>query len=378
MSDFSLKKCESEIFTLISDLETNPNPVFSSTVYETAMFSCYTHDKTLRAEQIRLLLASQSKDGSWGMPGYRVIPSVAAIMALLKYAVISTHNEEIIEGVMRGVRALEQIPEYGVHQTLPDTVASEIILPVIKSEILILAHEVLQEDTDIMCVERVFSQPLANEMSMADCEEVARSLTRSRDEQGKFAHILEVLMTVLPEVTSAVAPRDGCIACSPAATCAWAAATDSYDESVRNYLVSCVSSLDKGVSVCSQMDYFEMLWCVIPIAEAGYLASIPSSIFKRLSDGFDHNIGIGGGPGLPPDADDTAYFGLLHEFRGRPMEPSTLERFWVGDHFATYTTEQTASVTTNAHALEYLIKARCHTEKIGNLISWMYSQQETD
>ncbi|WP_162240373.1 prenyltransferase/squalene oxidase repeat-containing protein [Nocardia arizonensis] len=336
---------------------------------------------------IRFILGSRQADGSWGTAGYALVPTLGAATALLAY-----HERTAVEdaevrrrALLAGLRWLtDAFTSESAELDLPDTVASEILVPSL-----------------VESIRRQRESPSDREVADAVDAFLAASDRRQVGEQEKFAvlrsyvsegaelpkkvwHIIEALEPIGPAAARRITPDGGVVGCSPAATALWQKEAESDDLHVTNYLGEVDKAIDSGVPMGASMRYFEMLWVLIFAARAGFAAEVPESLLDEIDREYDRETGIGGGDGLPTDADDTSFAIIATHgtHRALPLEP--LLRFWTGTHFRTYSYERTYSETTNAHALECLslMSATMSDDRIGDIgrsaRRWLVEKQHTD
>jgi hypothetical protein len=110
----------------------------SPSLYETARLVKMAPWITGHQERVDHPIACQHADGTWGGPGnYALVPTLSATDALLAAAGDShprTAREAMIQSALRGLKALfEGHP--ASHSELADTVAVEVLVPYLVSEI---------------------------------------------------------------------------------------------------------------------------------------------------------------------------------------------------------------------------------------------------
>lgn len=350
MTKTDVTSAAAEITRVLDELVVDPITRFTPSPYETAQYARVGNRSEVRGRQLDYLLTVQRADGAWGEQGFEVIPTLAAIACLDAVGVEAGRPASEVEAAIgRGARYLWTFVADGCGlPDLPDTVAAEIIAP----SLVELTRPVLRRH-----------RPGALAADLPDIggsnEELYRRF-RTVAEDGerlprKIWHSLEIFAPLGPGIARSVTTDDGGVACSPAATVAWLAAPDGVDPGPETeaYLEEIESRHGGAIPMGSAMTFFEYLW----VCNFALKCPSPPRIPQPLLDLFACNLtsaGIGGGPGLPPDGDDTAYaLTLLEKACGR-SDPELLEQFWEGDRFRTYLAEQTPSETTNAHALEYL------------------------
>lgn len=295
-----------EISELLSQMVADPWGDVTPSVYETARLVAKAPWLEGHAERVRFLERTQHADGTWGGPDeYALVPTLSAVAAL-------PHNE-------RGRRALDNL----VDRPLPDTVAVELIVPALRRELGIPA--------DTRVLDHIASRPLP----------------------AKLWHTLEIFDGDRPEVV----PVDGAVACSPAATATWL--KNRTPGPSLSYLEAAQARHNGPVPAGTPVPLFERAWVLTALKNAG----IPTTPIDLPITGE----GASAGPGLAPDADDTAT--ALYALG--EADTTVLDRYRTGRHFSCFPDERTPSTSTNAHVLQ----ARGHDPE---LEEWIRDTQTRD
>jgi hypothetical protein len=326
-----------EVTALLTAMAADPWGRVSPSVYETARLITLAPWLEGHRRRIRFIVDNQHPNGRWGGPAeYGLVPTLSAVEALLRQGGGDVAN--------RGVAALFRWLNSGSRVTLPDTVAVELIVPALVEDINALLGEgpKLRSPVDPTPLHRLRAAP---------------SLP------AKLWHSLEVLGH-RPDVL----PVRGAVACSPAATAAWLGER-RHGPSLR-YLRAVQSSWAGPVPVGVPVTLFEHAWVLIALHTAGIRFPTPHRLIAGLHGAFSPG-GASGGPGLPPDADDTATALHALDLFGSPRSTDILRQFRVGAHFACYPDERTPSTSTNAHVLQVLGTDRA-------LADWLRDCQEHD
>ncbi|GAA0506830.1 hypothetical protein GCM10011581_41650 [Saccharopolyspora subtropica] len=364
---------------LLNDLAANRSAPFSPSVYETAQYLRVSGRRAVARSQIGYLLAQQRRDGLWGADGFELIPTLSAIAGL---ASVPDSGPEVADALARASRQLWELAlgEGGL-PPLPDTVASELIAPSLVEAAgdVLRRHCPVESDGD----GPVFPQP---PRARPEFWASLRGLVdRGAKIPQKIWHSLEVFHPLPAEFARSVSPApDGAVCCSPAATAAWASAVGpAAARGSLPYLDEVETRHSGAIPMGTSMPYFELLWIVNLALKYFPQNPVPQALWDELTNAFGQS-GIGGGPGLPPDGDDTAYALLAFEKSGRRTDPQVLLQFWEEDHFVSYGAEQTPSETTNAHAIEYLNHVAAHrgddafAPVVASCAEWLVAQQKAD
>jgi hypothetical protein len=336
-----------ELVQVMGELVADPVTKFTPSAYETAQYLRVGDRPGVRDRQFDYLLATRNVDGSWGEPGYQVIPTLAAVAGLHGRREESGRRlAEVDRAVRDGLDYLwSPVLEGRSHPELPDTVASEIIAPslVALNQRLLSGHRPGSGELPYF--------PGANEPLYRKFRDIVDA---GEVPPRKIWHSLEIFAPLDSRFAGGISTDDGAVACSPAATVAWLAALDGrVPDDTRDYLAEIESRYDGAIPMGSSMTFFEFLWVCNFALKAPAAPPLPEELVELFARSLT-GAGIGGGPGLPPDGDDTAYALIALEKSGWRTDPDILAQFWEDDRFRTYLAEQTPSETTNAHAIEYL------------------------
>jgi hypothetical protein len=127
---------------------------------------------------------------------------------------------------------------------------------------------------------------------------------------------------------------------------------------------------------------FQRAWAVNSLASAGLAGHAPRRLGAQMSVALGPR-GLGGGDGMPPDADTTS--GTVAALRnlGVAARDGLLRPYDVGTHFCTWAGERTASSTTNAHVLVALAtsdarRTAWRMSAIQRITDWLCDSQHRD
>ncbi|MEC3979205.1 prenyltransferase/squalene oxidase repeat-containing protein [Amycolatopsis sp. H20-H5] len=340
---------------LLHEMEADPAGRFSSSIYETGRLVSLAPSLPGHRERVRFLLDRQRLDGGWGGPGnYALVPTLSATEALLT---------EGNTAAVRGLGALFRWLNGPEQPTLPDTVAIEIIVPALIADIN--AHLARRGGHRLLSPESTDTALLGR---------LREEAANGRPMPPKLLHSLEILGPDARNGFSAVGGHDG-VGCSPAATAAWLgdhAIRTGRDPAVR-YL-NATRALDGGVPVAAPLGLFERSWVLATLAEAGLTTSATPELVHSLRSALSDS-GASGGPGLPPDVDDTATVLYALALLGHPQPPDSLRPYHSGTHFSCFPDERTPSCSANAHVLQALGRSGAET---ATLAYWLCERQNPD
>lgn len=372
---------------LLRDAALDPYADISPSVYETARLVTMAPWLTGHADRIEYLLGQQATDGSWGLQpeadgiDYSLVPSLSATEAMLGMclppkAELHRSPAPLADAALGGLAALRRImsEHRSGHRTLPDTVALELIVPDLVGRI-----------NDLVGADSAASQPPLPGLAGTNPDQLDRlrkAIAAGISIPDKLWHTWEVFANI---GANAPGPRlaAGSLACSPAATAAYLG--QARPEAAVTFLKGRQAALGGPVAVATPMPYFERSWVLTTLSTHGVVHRVPPGMLTELDRALTAE-GCPPGPGLTPDADDTAtvLLALLSNGIHRCLDP--LMSFWREDHFVSYTEERTASPTTNAHALQTLswwaayraAEAAAYRAVIESTTGWLLAAQSPD
>ncbi|WP_199430516.1 prenyltransferase/squalene oxidase repeat-containing protein [Qaidamihabitans albus] len=346
---------------LLAEMAADPAGQFAPSVYETGRLVKLVPALPGHAPRVRFLLEQQHADGAWGGPGdYALVPTLSATEALL--ALLPENGTGAAGGIVadaaaRGLTALSG--RIRAHGTLPDTVAVEIIVPVLIDEINAQLNRLNRLNRKTLPALTGWRGAGARLGIPAGANPELATRLREAAAQGhalphKLWHSLEVLGDNARGAPFVEPVAGGGVGCSPAATAAWLG--DRADDPARQpslrYLAA-VQSTSGGVPVAAPLALFERAWVLSTLAATGVPFTAPRTLVDSLHGAFG-DAGAAGGLGLPPDADDTATALYALALLGSPRSPECLWDYHSGDHFSCFPEERTPSTSTNAHVLQAL------------------------
>jgi halimadienyl-diphosphate synthase len=352
-------------------MATDPLGDFSPSVYETARLVRHVPSLRGHVRRVRFLLEEQRADGGWGGPGeYDLVPTLSATAALLAVARNPPADSAtaVPSATERGLSLLSGRLNTGEPVRLPDTVAVEIVVPGLIAEIN--AH---------------LGTGLARLPGESDrlLDGLRGALVRGDALPAKLAHTLEVFGDAAQRARF-TEPEAGGIGCSPAATAVWLgdAAVRAGSHPCVRYLEQVQARRDGPVPVAAPLPVFERAWVLSTLAGAGLVPRPPDDLVRGLHAEFGE-VGVAGGAGLPPDADDTATALTALARLGSPRSPECLWAYRQPDgHFACFFDERTPSTSTNAHVLQafgaYGTPDSRYLRAMAGIAGWLCDLQEPD
>ncbi|MEU3271529.1 prenyltransferase/squalene oxidase repeat-containing protein [Saccharomonospora sp. NPDC006951] len=360
---------------LLSEMAEDDRGRFSPSVYETGRLVSMAPSLSGHDRRVRYLLDEQRPDGSWGGPArYDIVPTLSATEALLTESRRPGCSPLVSPAAMRGIEALRhRLPR---NDSLPDTVAIEIIVPG-------LVH-----DINVQLTERNASAlpvPLGTSGDLLIALRAAVDAGTALPE--KLWHSLETIGEPARQAGFVKPVGGSIVGCSPAATAVWLGddvIAEEHHPSV-GYLRDVQDPAVAAVPVAAPLALFERSWVLSTLADCGIEFSAPPKLVASLHEAFGPH-GAAGGLGLPADADDTASALYALARLGSPRSPRPLWEYEAGDHFSTFPEERTPSTTTNAHVLQALgasvsadprEKAHC-AAAAAKVTAWLVEQQQPD
>lgn len=364
---------------LLEESGADPCAWISPSVYENARVVTVAPWLDGAGQRLRYLCEEQAADGGWGVAGFRLVPTLSAVEALLTVwargeGVDYPGPGRIRRAAVRGIETLHTWltagPGSEEAEKLPDTVAIEVVVPGLISQI----NSHLAHRTDLLrgLPERLASIRLPLPRGTDDSVLVAlrAAAAAGRTLPPKLWHAWEILSPGRPFAPE-VQPLHGSVSCSPAATAAWlggrtsgpgaaggapAAVPPVATEEARaalRFLDDLQRHRGGLLPLGAPMPNFERAWILASLATHDIACKAPESLLDSL-DAACSEEGMAAGYGLPPDADDTAVGLYALARHGRRRRPDSLLNYFNEGHFCTYPDERTASPSANAHALEAL------------------------
>ncbi len=331
------------VSALLTEMSADPYGSFSPSVYETGRLVTITPSLTGHLRRVRFLLDEQHQDGTWGGPGeYALVPTLSATEALLCTLRRGRDDDgQLARSADRAMLALSDRLGAGA-PALPDTVAVEIIVPALIGEINAHLDQLGRAWT------RLESPPGTNPELLARIRE---AVTQGHELPATLSHSLEAIGPVTRGAAFVHLVQD-CVGCSPAATANWlgdSVVAQGRHPAVR-YLEAVQGLADGPVPLAAPLAVFERAWVLSTLAGTPGGVPVPDDLVASLHADFGET-GTPGGPGMPPDADDTA--AVLHVLArlgvGRP--PTSLWAYEADGHFSCFPGERTPSTSTNARVL---------------------------
>jgi halimadienyl-diphosphate synthase len=339
---------DAEAAALLRELPADPWGEVSPSVYETGrVVSLAPWLKGHRA-RLEFLYRGQEPDGTWGGPGgYALVPTLSATEALLSCLRRTPQpGARMVRAVDRGLATLRRWSTTPV-SAVPDTIAVEVVVPALVAAINRHLAEI--------------PWPAAGRLRVPEgmCPDMPAGLA-ARIAAGApvpptWPTSLEALGAAVP--AGAARPHDGAVGCSPAATAAWLALQPSRTAEVdaaTTYLDALQARNGGPVPGVTPITYFERAWVLASLGDA-FDAPVSPGVLDHLAAGLGP-AGAPAAPGLPPDCDDSAVVLTALDRYGRGQKPDCLLTYRTAGHFRCFAAERTPSTSTNAHALETILR----------------------
>ncbi|MFJ6895198.1 hypothetical protein [Streptomyces hokutonensis] len=349
---------------LLLECRTAQTSEISGSWYDTAQIirTCLHHPGTLPQplvhRSIGVLLDAQHDDGSWGYlrapAGYRVVPTLAAAAAALAIA-----GQDTTVGGTTAARArsaagtaldfLVSEPERCAPETLPDTIAVELIVPAV-------LEALAQHPSPHTRIGDGIAAALYQQRTNLDSlHRLRRACASGAALPAALHYSLEAIGCPPARYTHDAYLAYDSLACSPAATAAALPWDTRPAPAAVSFLAREGARLGGAWPVVASVPVFETAWTVGAAARLGQ--TLPADVSAPLASWLASSVrdeGCGAGPALAPDSDDTAGVLFALHALGRPQNPDCLFPYEREDHFVTFPDERTPSTSTNAHVLEVL------------------------
>ncbi len=355
--------CGTEAADLLAAVASNQMGSVSPSIYETARLVAAGAWLPRHRTRIEFLLTTQRPDGGWGGPdAYALVPTLSATEALLGTVLAPSPR---LPGAMRvrSVRAVADGLAFAWAQLrslraadLPDTVAIEVIVPYLVAKLQDgLARLRTSGVSGLDAWRGRVRLPLPKGLTDRALRAVMAGLSGGKPPAAKVLHSLEIAGDVAPGNRGVPHHALGTVGASPAATVAWLG-TPPVDRSggATRYLRGVMAQHGGAVPCVIPITNFERAWAVNSLASAGLARHAPSRLGVRMTAALGPR-GLGGGVGMPADADTTSATLTALRHLGVATRDTVLRRYDVGTHFCTWAGERTASATTNAHVLTALV-----------------------
>jgi hypothetical protein len=391
-SDPQAAERNSAAAALVSEISSDLYGAVSSSVYETARLVTLAPWLAGHSQRVLFLLQSQGRGGNWGgLDGYGLVPTLSATEALLASLRRWRDGDgqivdyaDVIGAADRGLRTLFGWLGVDARVVVPDTIAAEIVVPALVAQVNVHLDGFVLEPVIGLDMwrgsGRLLLPPGVDDGLLARLGHLVR---RGHALPTKVLHSLEALGSVV-RGADLVHPVDGAVGCSPAATAAWLWDRGGCRAAV-GYLEAVQSRGGGPVPGVTPITVFERTWVLAALTAAGIGVTVPHGLVGSVHAEFGE-CGVGAGPGLPSDSDDTAVALYALAQVGSPRSLDCLLAYQVDAHFSCFPDERTPSVSTNAHVLqtfgrylEYDLSGRFRCQAaMGRLSGWLRDSQRED
>jgi Squalene-hopene cyclase C-terminal domain len=350
------------VSALLAGLVAEPWGQVSPSVYETGRLVSIAPWLVGHRDRVDFLVDSQLRTGRWPGPDeYAVVPTLSATEALLATVLqagegLAAGRAAVLAAVNRGLRALFAWFRDPAKMSFPDTPAVELIVPTLIARVNDHLDELDRSPVVGMGKWRGTARlqvPLSIDQRLVLAVEAA--LRDGRRVPAKFLHSLEIAGLDGQNARGVRPTAIGTIGASPAATATWLG--ERRDGAARrraySYLEQVVRRHGGPVPSVLPITTFERAWVLNSLETIEPRSSSVREIAAALTAALTDD-GVGGGPGLPFDADTTAGTLVALGKLGVRPDPQCLWQYEVDTHFCTWRGERTPSPTTNAHVLDAL------------------------
>ncbi|MGH3829628.1 MAG: hypothetical protein ACRDRS_04120 [Pseudonocardiaceae bacterium] len=296
---------------------------------------------------------------------------------------MAVEDSRIQQAADDGLGALSRLLRTTDTQHLPETIAVELVVPALVSDISALLDRLSVDRYSALRRSRG-AITVPSGLTIEPLQAIRARAADGHSIPEKFWHSWEAL-SVPATKAPYVQPTAGAIGGSPAATAAWLGGPPSPSDPSARYLDRLQQRGDGPVPSISPITYFERAWLLCAFGTSKLPCDVPSVLLDSLEDGLTEN-GAPAGAGLPPDSDDTAAVLRALALYGRPQRPDVLMDFRADGYFQCFIGERTPSVTANAHVLETLADhiARSPADRpryesaLRRTASWLLDRQQRE
>ncbi len=322
------------------------------------------------------LLQNQSADGSWGGPaGYSVLPTLAALLALLK---TPNPTEQTRRAAYRAEFFLEKVLTYWSVNN-HESVGFEVLAPGLLGDLEKLG--VVFDFPDKADLLKLYTK----KMLIAGPELIYSN-------QSNLIHSLEAFGPTLDyHRLKTQQAANGSYGCSPAATAAVLIYGREWDEKAAawlSYLSKRAFDTSPGAMPNAYpIDAFESSWALYNLTEAGVVQEdLPDWVLQALKDWLGASLSEQGGSisrfgGLPTDSDDTGMIIAALNLVGAGVPVDSLLRFERETYFSCFERERDSSLSANTHVLAALLglplKERLRLrDSLDKVVEFLYSERD--
>lgn len=286
------------------------------------------------------LMLAQNPDGSWSQPyPHNIIPTISVVCGLLTLP--ENLKRVAKEALAGGLDFLAQKLPVWTPST-HESVGLEMLLPFYLSELSERGYSMRTRDEEL-----IFAQMRQKMLRSGKTDSLLQG--------GPLVHSIEALINHLdPAVMRQLLRPQGHVGNSVSATVSWVLCAGN-DPRAITWLNRVVAMYNGVAPVAYPIDVLECAWVLLMLHPVAHLLDpqMVHRLMERLDDAMTpEGVGWCQNAAIAPDGDDTSVALALRGLYRQPQEPSQLLKFETADTIASWTDERTASVSTNAHALE--------------------------
>lgn len=335
-------------------------------------------------DSLNWLLTHQSIDGSWGHPPQTLLPTLAALLALLK----APDQTEVAYYAAERAKAhlMSTFSQWSVNKH--ESVAFEILVPKLLEELEKLG--VVFEFPDKTELLKLYHE----KMCIAAPELIYTG-------QSSLIHSLEAFGSAIDfQRLKPLQAANGSYGCSPAATAAVLIYSPEWDTAAFDWLTHLSNQARRAgkpgtMPNAYPIDAFEASWVLYNLvqAEFDFTNEAFSSVVQKLKIWLQESITQKGASisrliGMPTDSDDTGMVLAAHNLLASKIGMNTvsvdcLQKFERDAYFTCFELERGISLSANAHVLAALLSLPTPPDwveknnSINKVVDYLYSTRSS-